>query len=152
MDQPSIVIWTCYSWLSLENETARSINQLNGTSAMCSSSLVVLLLSSFSIFQQNCKHSFIIPSRILETEPMSKKDCEISAAKYLKNSQCPSTFISNNTQQSQKMSNNYIIILFLLKLRVTEKTTRSSIRWELKVQKAKCMNSGRQIRDTLLTY
>lgn len=53
------------------------------TSVIWSSSTVFALLCWFSIFQQNCKQSFIIPSSILDTEPMSKKDCEIKADKYL---------------------------------------------------------------------
>lgn len=35
------------------------------------------------MFQQNCRQSFIIPSSILDTDPMSKKDCDIKADKYL---------------------------------------------------------------------
>lgn len=50
---------------------------------MWSSSTVLVLFSWFSIFQQNCKQSFIMPSNILETDPMSRKDCEIKADKYL---------------------------------------------------------------------
>lgn len=55
------------------------------TSVIRSSSMVLALVSWFSIFQQNCKQSFMIPSNILDTEPISKKDCDIKADKYLQN-------------------------------------------------------------------
>lgn len=45
--------------------------------------MVLAFVSWFSIFQQNCKQSFMIPSNILDTEPISKNDCDIKADKYL---------------------------------------------------------------------
>lgn len=118
---------------------------------MCSSSLVVLVFSSFSSFQQNCKHSFIIPSRILETEPMSKKDCEINAAKYLENSQRPSTFTSNSAQQSQEMNSNYIGILFLLKLRI-QYDENLKCASSISLDNKQFISKHNKILDTLLTY
>lgn len=41
------------------------------------------VLSCCSRLQQNWRQSFMIESRILESEPMSRKDCEINAIKYL---------------------------------------------------------------------
>lgn len=68
--------------LLLRNIVYNEFDFLLNSSVKCSSSDVFGLFSWFSMLQQNCRQSFIMLSNILDTEPMSKKDCEIKADKY----------------------------------------------------------------------
>lgn len=68
--------------LLLRNIVYNEFDFLLNSSVKCSSSDVFGLFSWFSMLQQNCRQSFIMLSNILDTEPMSKNDCEIKADKY----------------------------------------------------------------------
>jgi hypothetical protein len=57
------------------------------TLVICSSSVRLKPPSSYSIMCHSWTHTFMMLSSITDTEPMSKNDCVINAARYLHNMQ-----------------------------------------------------------------
>lgn len=84
-------------------------DNINTTSVICSNSTVFALLSLFSMFQQNCRQSFIMPSSILDTDPMSKNDCDIKADKYLQVPNNQLTYIAEPVEYATILTKKFTL-------------------------------------------